>query len=478
MSTRLSHAVDPPHLVLPEWWETLQTAGQRMALESYRERWNRLARLGQVLRDNEAAICEALQKDLGKPTVETNLTELLPVYLEIRHFKKNLRKWMKDCAVQPHFPYLLSKARLAWQPKGCVLIIAPWNYPLNLALMPLVAALAAGNSVVIKPSEFATATAELLTRLLDQAMGSEVVRVVTGDASVGAWLCTLPFDHMLFTGSDRVGRKVALAAAEQLIPCTLELGGKSPVYVDESAPLASAAAKIYWGKWLNGGQTCIAPDYVLVNRSMIPPLVEALQAAATKAKRSDGSIPSSLCCQIHPEHANRMRLLIHEAVEQGARIECGGNWDEGSLQLEPTILSGVQPAMRLMQEEIFGPILPLIGVNHLEEALAFVNSRPRPLSLYVFANNPEVQRRWTKETCSGSLTFNDVIVQVSHPHLPFGGVGASGWGSYHGQYGFQTFSHAKPVMINPHRPNIASLFYPPYTPLKTKMARWFLRLMR
>ncbi|NBW32899.1 MAG: aldehyde dehydrogenase family protein, partial [Cytophagia bacterium] len=320
MSNRLTHAVDPTNqVVLPEWWDRLQIAGQRMAQESYQERRDRLERLSKVLRTNEKAICEALHKDLGKPALETKLTELLPVYLEIRHFKKNLRRWMKNRPVRPHFPYLLSKAHLAWQPKGCVLIVAPWNYPMNLALMPLIAALAAGNSVVIKPSEFASATAELLTQLLSQAIGNEAVRVVTGDASVGAALCALPFDHMLFTGSERVGRKVAMAAADQLIPCTLELGGKSPVYVDESAPLASAASKIYWGKWLNGGQTCIAPDYVLVNRSMIPALVEELKAAAMRAKGKDDSTPPSLCCQIHQEHANRMRQLLLEAVQQGAR---------------------------------------------------------------------------------------------------------------------------------------------------------------
>jgi len=456
----------------------MQEAGQRLAQENAGQRLARLDRLSKALQANEKAIQEALQKDLGKPNVETQLTELLPVYLEIKHFRKHLQHWMKDQKVRPHFPYLLSKSRITWQPKGSVLIIAPWNYPLNLALMPLVAAWAAGNTVVIKPSEFAQATATVLAEVLVQVAPPDEVRVVTGHAEVGAWLSSLPFDHVLFTGSDRVGRVVAKAAAERLIPCTLELGGKSPVYVDESAPLDSAASKIYWGKWLNGGQTCIAPDYVLVNRSMVPPLVAAFQKAAEQALNNQSTPNASLCCQVHHAHADRMRSLLQEAVDQGAQIECGGRWDPSGLNLEPTIVSGVRSDMRLMQEEIFGPILPLIGVNHLQEALDWVQQRPKPLSLYVFANNPEVQRRWIRETSSGSLAFNDVIVQISHPLLPFGGVGASGWGSYHGRFGFETFSHAKAVMVHPHRPNIGSLFYPPYTSFKSKLVSWFIRWMR
>ncbi|MFZ9968293.1 MAG: aldehyde dehydrogenase family protein [Bacteroidia bacterium] len=463
---------------LPDWWTGMQEAGQRMAQENAEARVARLNRLSQALQDHEKAILEALQTDLGKPLVETQLTEMLPVYLEIKHFKKNLKQWMKDQKVRPHFPYLLSRSKITWQPKGTVLIIAPWNYPLNLALMPLVAAWAAGNSVVIKPSEFAQATATVLQNVLAPFAQTNEVRVVTGQAEVGAWLSSLPFDHVLFTGSDRVGRLVAKAASERLIPCTLELGGKSPVYVDESASLESAASKIYWGKWLNGGQTCIAPDYVLVNRSMIPLLVAALQRAALKAQDSPKAPGTSLCCQVHQAHADRMRTLLQEALDQGAQIECGGRWDSSGLNLEPTIVSGIRPEMRLMQEEIFGPILPLVGVDHLEEALDWVNQRPKPLSLYVFANNPEVQRRWIKETSSGSLAFNDVIVQISHPLLPFGGVGNSGWGSYHGRFGFETFSHAKAVMVHPQRPTMGTMFYPPYTPFKSRLVERFIRWMR
>jgi aldehyde dehydrogenase (NAD+) len=302
--------------------------------------------------------------------------------------------------------------------------------------------------------------------------------VVCGDGTVGAELLDLSFDHVLFTGGERVGKIVARTTAAELIPCTLELGGKSPVYVDESAPLDSTAAKVYWGKWLNGGQTCIAPDYLLINRSMVPLMAEAFRQAAEKTRDGDQIGGASLCRQIHTQHADRIRELLQEALDGGARIEVGGRWDRQGLNLEPTVLSGVTPQMRLMQEEIFGPILPIVGVEHLEDALSFVRSRPKPLALYVFALNPEVVQRWATESSSGSMCLNDVVIQISHPDLPLGGVGASGSGSYHGRYGFETFSHARAVLRNPHRPNLTSFFYPPYTPFKARLANLLMKIMR
>jgi len=457
------------------WWPTMQEACPRLASETARSRVQRLRQLRDTVLQHEEAVKEALKSDLGKPHLEGTLTELLPVYNELKHFIHKTPSWMRPSSVGPHFPYLLSRGYLQYQPKGCVLVIAPWNYPFQLAVLPLIAALAAGNTVVVKPSEFAPATALVLERILTQAFGPELVRVVRGDAAVGAALLELPFDHVLFTGGERVGKLVAESTAKRLIPCTLELGGKSPVYVDESAPLESTAAKIYWGKWLNGGQTCIAPDYVLVNQSMLPVFAEALRKAAALQNRNQ---ESSLSCQVHAAHAQRMRALLQEAVEQGAKIEVGGTWKEEGLCLEPTVLSGVHEGMRLMQEEIFGPILPLVGVRHLEDALQYVTKRPKPLALYVFARNQEVVRRWSLQSSSGSLCLNDVVVQISHPRLPLGGVGASGSGSYHGKFGFETFSHTRAVLVNPHRPNLTSLFYPPYTPLKNRLAGILTRLMR
>jgi aldehyde dehydrogenase (NAD+) len=449
-----------------------------LAAENSAARVGRLLRLRKAIMESEDAIRSALQTDLGKPAMETNLTELLPVYNEIRHFKSNLHRWMRNHSVGPHFPYLLSRGHIQYQPKGCVLIIAPWNYPFQLAVMPLIAAVAAGNTVVVKPSEHAPATSALLAELLPRALGEDMVRVIQGDGSVGAELLKLPFDHVLFTGGERVGKMVSQATAAELIPCTLELGGKSPVYVDESAPLQSTASKIYWGKWLNGGQTCIAPDYVLINRSMVGLIAEAFREIAAKFQVGEPVGGPSLCQQIHAQHADRIRALLQDALLGGAKIEVGGRWDPQGLNLEPTILSGVTPQMRLMQEEIFGPILPIVGIDHLEDALAFVRHRPKPLALYVFAQNPRVTQRWALESCSGSMCLNDVVIQISHPDLPLGGVGASGTGSYHGHYGFQTFSHARAVLKNPHKPNLTSFFYPPYTPLKEKLANFLMKFMR
>lgn len=470
--------MNPNQKQIPAWWQDLQSSMPVMATESAKDRVRRLMRLRKVILESEDEIRKALFADLGKPAMETNLTELLTVYNEIKHFKANLHRWMRNRRVGPHFPYLLSRGHIQFQPKGCVLIIAPWNYPFQLAVMPLIAAVAAGNTVVIKPSEHAPATSALLAELLPKALGEDVVKVVSGDGTVGAELLELPFDHVLFTGGERVGQIVASAAASQLIPYTLELGGKSPVYVDESAPLNSTAAKVYWGKWLNGGQTCIAPDYLLMNRSMIPLITEALRLAAAKVQEGEQIGGPSLCQQIHAQHAGRIRELLQDALAGGARIEVGGRWDDQGLNLEPTVLSGVTPQMRLMKEEIFGPILPIIGVDHLEDALAFVRSRPKPLALYVFAKNSKVMDRWALESSSGSMCLNDVVIQISHPDLPLGGVGASGSGSYHGRYGFETFSHARAVLRNPHWPNLTSFFYPPYTPFKAKLAAWLMKFMR
>ena len=470
--------MNPHEKQIPAWWQDLQRKTLGMAGENSKERIRRLMRLRKVILESEDEVRKALDTDLGKPAMETNLTELLPVYNEIKHFKANLHRWMRNRNVGPHFPYLLSSGHVQYQPKGCVLLIAPWNYPFQLAVMPLIAAVAAGNTVVVKPSEHAPATSALLAELLPKALGEDVVRVVLGGGAVGAELLELPFDHVLFTGGERVGKIVAQAAAAELIPFTLELGGKSPVYVDESAPLESTAAKVYWGKWLNGGQTCIAPDYMLINRSMVPLMAEAFRVAASKVQEGEQIGGSSLCQQIHTQHADRIRELLQDALAGGARLEVGGRWDQQGLNLEPTVLSGVTPQMLLMKEEIFGPILPIVGVDHLEDALAFVRSRPKPLALYIFAQNPKVVHRWTKESSSGSMCLNDVVIQITHPDLPLGGVGASGSGSYHGRYGFETFSHARAVLRNSHWPNLTSFFYPPYTPFKVKLANLLMKFMR
>lgn len=425
-----------------------------------------LAQLRQAVIDHQDAITAALQADFGKHPVETLLSEILPVLQEIDHSRRHLRRWMRPRRVGPGLTGLGASARILPQPKGVALVIAPWNYPFMLALGPLVSALAAGCSVIMKPSELTPATSALLARMIGQTFPPDLVAVAEGGVAVATALLAMPFDHIFFTGSPEVGRKVMAAAALHLTPVTLELGGKSPVIVGADADLRQAARWIAWGRFFNGGQSCVAPDHVLVHESIADAFANRLRAEVARM----WSAPGTLARVVTPRHATRIRALIDDAVAQGARAETLAPGD-----LPPTVLENTTAAMEISREEIFGPVLPLIRFADLDAALAQIAAGPKPLALYVFGGKA-LADRVIRHSASGSVGVNLTLLTFSHPNLPFGGIGNSGMGAAHGHAGFRAFSHEKPVLKNRFLP--MPLLFPPYGPRVRRLARVLLRLVR
>ena len=422
-------------------------------------RLEQLDRLAAMLDAHEGAVLEALAADLGKPPLEATF-ELVGVRQELSLARRRLRSWMAprkfglDLSLRP------GQAFMQAEPLGCVLIIGPWNYPFQLCLQPLVSALAAGNSAVLKPSEHAPHTAELLDRCLPQVFPAEVVQVVTGDGAVAAELLNEQFDHIFFTGGGRVGRLVMAAAAANLTPVTLELGGKSPAIVLADADIAITARRLAWGKGLNAGQTCIAPDHLLVQAPRRDELVAAIAAEWTSFYGTEPIESQDLGCIVNASQFQRLENLLAGARSRG-QVRVGGRSDPSRLRIEPSIVVVDSDDDPLMQEELFGPILPVLEVADLEAALAEVRRRPKPLALYLFSQDRAAQQRTLETTSSGGVCFNDVVLQVGASALPFGGVGESGMGSYHGHAGFLTFSHQRSVLRRPFWLDLP-FRYPPY----------------
>jgi aldehyde dehydrogenase (NAD+) len=422
-------------------------------------RLEQLERLGNLLRDHEAEVLEALASDLGKPPLEATF-ELVAVRQELALTRRQLKRWMAPRPIGLDLALRPGQAWVQTEPLGCVLIIGPWNYPFQLCLHPLVSALAAGNTAVLKPSEHAPRTADLLARCIPQAFPAEVVQVVTGDGAVAAALLEERFDHIFFTGGGRVGRLVMAAAARHLTPVTLELGGKSPAIVLADADIATSAKRLAWGKGLNAGQTCIAPDHLLVQPAVRDALVEAIAAEWTRFYDADPLESDDLGCIVNGAQFQRLEALLAGARSRG-QLLAGGRSDAGRRRIEPTLVavdSGDDP---LMQEELFGPILPVLGVANLDAALAEVHRRPKPLALYLFSSSRAAQQQTLDRTSSGGVCFNDVVLQAGAAALPFGGVGESGMGTYHGQAGFLTFSHQRTVLRRPFWLDLP-FRYPPY----------------
>lgn len=449
---------------------------QQLRISSAQERVQKLGRLAKAIRAHEAALIAAMWEDFKKPSLEVQLTELAPLYLEINHFKKKTKSWMKPRRVANAFPFLLGKSVIHHEPKGVVLIIAPWNYPFNLALTPLVAAIAAGNCVSIKPSEFTPKTAGVIKSVIESVFEPEEVAVFEGGIETSKALLELPFHHIFFTGSTAVGKEVMKAAAVHLSDITLELGGKSPAIIDESADLRQTAEKLLWGKFLNAGQTCIAPDYVLMNDQMIEKFTEELRQALASFANASGKL--DMAHLVSPKHFKRMQLLVEDAVLNGAKVAVGGQFDADELHITPTVLINVRPDMAIMQEEIFGPVLPILGVAHTQEAIAFVNQHDKPLALYIFSQNDYKTSQIIQETSSGGVCINDVVVHITNPNLPFGGVNHSGIGNYHGFAGFKTFSHEKSVFHQFTWFNLNKILYPPYHDRKAKWIQWLMKIIR
>ena len=418
-----------------------------------------------MLRDNMDTFAEAISKDFShRSPHETKMLECFPALESIKNALKHLRSWMKPQRSWASFWFLPGRTEIRPQPLGVIGIIVPWNYPLFLAITPLVSALAAGNRAMIKMSEFSPHVGELLATLIAKYLPPDQVIVINGGPETGKAFSSLPFDHLLFTGSTQVGRHVMRAAAENLTPVTLELGGKSPTIIGNDFPIAEAAERIMYGKCLNAGQTCIAPDYVLVPLGRENEFVAAARAAVSRHYPTLKDNPDYTAI-INERHLQRLSGYLDDAIAKGATVtECNPASEvlSGTRKILPAVVTQVTPDMQIAQEEIFGPILPVFTYKSLNEAIAYVNGQPRPLALYYFGYDQADIDRVLDETISGGVSINETIMHIAQEHLPFGGVGPSGMGHYHGRFGFETFSKSKPI-FHQSRLNGLKLLHPPYS---------------
>ncbi|MFJ3485674.1 coniferyl aldehyde dehydrogenase [Pseudomonas sp. NPDC090202] len=433
-------------------------AANPMPVAAQRRQW--LDNLRALLSEERQAIIQAISADFSNRSAdETLLAELMPSLHNIHYARRHLKRWMRASRRSVGMAFQPASAKVVYQPLGVVGVIVPWNYPLYLAIGPLVGALAAGNRVMLKLSESTPATGELLKRLFARIFPEDLVTVVLGEADVGVAFSRLPFDHLLFTGATSVGRHVMRAAAENLTPVTLELGGKSPAIVAHDVPMKDAAERIAFGKTLNAGQTCVAPDYVLVPRARIDEFVDAYKQAITGFYPTLADNPDYTAI-INPRHVARLNDYLADASSKGARVISLYPQAQGR-RLPFSLLLDVNDDMRVMQDEIFGPLLPVVPYERIEQAFDYINQRPRPLALYYFGYDKAEQHRVLEQTHSGGVCINDTLLHVAQDDLPFGGIGPSGMGHYHGHEGFLTFSKAKGVFVK-QRFNAARLIYPPY----------------
>jgi len=409
---------------------------------SIETRKNRIVRIITMLNENEENLCKVIEADFGfRHPIETQLAEIVAIRQEASFVLNHLKAWIKPIKVKTSVHLRPSKSYLLPQAKGVIGIMSPWNYPLSLALIPAISAIAAGNRVWIKPSERSPRTSGYLATLIAQYFHPSEITVINGDAQVGEYFANLPFDHLLFTGSTSTGQLVAKAAAENLTPLTLELGGKSPVVIDKTASLKDCASRILYGKLFNCGQTCIAPDYILVPHRLQDELIAQLKLAFETMYGEH----TPLTHAIDDQQSLRWAALLQDASDKGASIIPLSEKPSTVNAMMPSIVVGAISTSRIMNEEIFGPILPIIGYDELTEAIAFINSKPHPLAMYWFGSDRAQFNLLMENTQAGGVTMNDTLLHFSNPYLPFGGVGASGMGNYHGKFGFDTFSHQKPI---------------------------------
>jgi coniferyl-aldehyde dehydrogenase len=421
-------------------------AAQQRNVPTYRQRMDDLRRLRVAFKARSEEFAATMSADFGRRSRhESLLSDTFTVLKEIDYTRRHLRSWMRSRRALADWLFWPASTQVRYQPLGVVGIIAPWNYPVNLALKPLIAAIAAGNHVMLKPSEHTPRTSELLKTMLAEVFPEDRVAVVLGGPEVAAKFAALPFDHLFFTGSTAVGRKVMAAAAPNLTPVTLELGGKSPAIVAPDYPIVTAVDRIAAGKFLNAGQTCIAPDYVLLPKASIPEFVEEMQKYISQryANLADNPDYSSI---VNAGQYARLKGYLDQAHAAGAKIVELAAGDAGKRVLPPTLVLDAREDLALMQDEIFGPILPLIGVDSVDAAIDYVNARPRPLALYHFDHDRARTQRVLERTVAGGVSVNDTVMHFAQSALPFGGVGPSGMGAYHGRAGFLALSKAKPVL--------------------------------
>ena len=484
MAAAQLHATDPS---IPD----ADPARMRSAFESQRETalaWRestadeRIARV-KKLRDavlaRRAALHAAFLRDYRKSPTEVEGSELLPLMDEMRHAIGRLRRWMRPRRVRPTSVTLGTVSSIEHQPRGRVLIVAPWNYPLSLSLGPLVSALAAGNTAIVKPSEMTPAVSSVLAAIVADAFTADEVALVEGGPATAQALLDLPFDHFFFTGSTAVGKIVMGAAAKHLASVTLELGGKSPAIVTPSADLERAAQALMWGKFLNAGQTCIAPDHVFVHESVKERFIAESLRVLERSYGAPARWKSNpdLTGLVNERHARRIAALLDDATARGAAVLCGGEVDVAARYAAPTLLDRVAREARVMQEEIFGPLLPLVAYTSLDAVIADINARPKPLALYVFGRDRDETRRVIRRTSSGGACVNHCVVHFAHGGLPFGGVNDSGMGNAHGFFGFKAFSHERAVLTATPL-MLAKLFFPPFTASRQRLVRRIVDLLR
>ena len=441
MSNTPMHATDESDIHVFDLVSQLKTSFSSGKTRSLEWRHSQLSALKRLLEEHEADISYALKQDLGKCETEVYVAEIGFLISDINHTMKHLKKWTRPRKVSTPIVAWPGKSFQQPEPLGTVLIIGAWNYPLQLLLAPYVAALAAGNCAVLKPSELAANTSSLIAKLIPQYMDTSCVKVVEGGKEESTALLACQWDHIFYTGGETVGKIVMTAAAKHLTPVTLELGGKSPCIVTQQTNLQVTARRLVWGKWMNAGQTCIAPDYVLVEKGSEQALIDAIKKALVAQYGNDPLASEDYGNIINLKHLRRLESYLEEVP-----VIYGGQVDESLPAMAPTLVLNPKPDSRLMQEEIFGPILPIVTVASIQEAINMVNSRPKPLALYAFSNDDNVLDTIISQTSSGSVCTNDTVLFMTNPELPFGGVGNSGMGVYHGQAGFDTFSHLKTVM--------------------------------
>lgn len=443
-----------------------------MSQTTVKERINMLLSLKAEVEAKREEIKAAIYADFKKPYAESELTEIHTVIDEINFIVKKLSKWMKPRKVKTPIALFGSKSFILYEAKGVVLVLAPWNYPFSLLINPLVAAIAAGNCVMARPSEKTPHTAKILKEIITKIFSVNVAKVVVGEIDLAEKLLELPFDHIFFTGSTNVGKKVMAAAAKNLTPVTLELGGKSPVIIDHDVDLADCAEKLFWGKFINGGQTCVAPDYVFIPEELKLSFIALFKNQIEK--RFGENAKERL--ETH-DFARMVDVAAHQRLAAKIRDEkklLPDSVIESEKYIPPTLLTEVSLESPIMDSEIFGPILPLLTYKKIDTALSYIRSQPKPLALYVFSKNKKMIQNVLRSTTSGGAAINHVVLHLANPHLPFGGVGHSGMGSYHGEFGFKTFSHERAV-LKQGRFTLTNLYFPPYT---TKLSKFAFRILR
>ena len=447
--------------------------------EHISNRKDRLIKLRDWIHANRKAIHEAMFSDFRKNPTEVDTIELFHVLQEIKYTLSNLDVWSRPKKVDAPLTLLGTRSFIQYEPRGVCLIIAPWNYPFSLCVGPMVSALAAGNAVVLKPSELTPNVAALISRMVKEIFDPAVVSCFEGGPDVSTQLLKLPFDHIFFTGSPTIGKVVMKAAAENLASVTLELGGKSPVIITAGASLDDAANRIAFTKFVNNGQTCLAPDYVLIDEKIKDSFTKKLiEQIKNLFAGNGGSIEESAnyCRIVNERHFARLNDLLSDALQHGAHIELGGNVDAAARFIHPVVLTNVSASSRIMNEEIFGPILPIISYKNTAEAISIVNSKPKALALYLFTRNAKLQEQILDETSAGGVCVNDCGIHFFHHDLPFGGVNNSGIGKSHGHFGFLAFSNEKPVLKQRGGLTSTKPFFPPYTKFSRRFMDWFLKL--